>query len=239
MENNSSKPILIIGSGKSSSQIDWDWLNNNKDKIDTFAMNSSYKIFQKLNFYPTYYANLDNVVIVSHKEKLQALLDMKKIKKCYYLDNVKFKENETYCKVSKKQPPWDGVSKNISNFHTWANTGSDCVQLAIMMGYKEIYIIGVDGYVEKIKEARYTSNNTLVIKKTPKDNPNYWFPEYQEKGDSYNIPNATMWHKPGWDYSSKICKSLNIKYYNLSMNKNYITTIPFISYDKFKKRIEN
>ena len=231
----SKNPILIIGNGKSAGQIDWEWLKSKKDKLDTFGINSAYKTYEKLDFYPTYYANLDNVVIKSHKDKLQDLLDKKKLKSVFYLSNVTFRENETYCKINKVGHPWKGISKNTNEFHTWANTGSDCVQLAIMLGYKEIYIIGVDGYVEKINEASLTNNRTLVMKETPKDNPNYWFAEYQEKGDEFNIPNANMWHVPGWDYSSKVCKALKIKYYNLSTTKNYITSIPFMKYKKFKK----
>lgn len=232
------KPILIIGNGKSAGQIDWDWCRNNRDKFDTFGINSAYKMYEKLNFYPTYYANLDNVVIKSHSDKLQELLDTKLIRKCFYLSNVEFIENETYYKLHKVGKPWQGLSNSNLAFNTWANTGSDCVQLALMLGYKEIYIIGVDGYVEKIDEARLTNNRTLVIEETPKDNPNYWFAEYQEKGDEYNIPNASRWHKPGWDYSNAVCDKLGVKYFNLSTTRDYITTIPFMNYDEFVARIE-
>lgn len=233
------KPILIIGNGKSASQIDWTWLNNNKNKIDTFGINSAYKIYNKLNFYPTYYANLDSIVIKSHSKQLQKLLNLKKIKKCFYLNNINFIKNETYYKLCKVPPGWNGISTSNLRFHTWANTGSDCVQLALMMGYKDIYIIGVDGYVEKIKESTQTNKNTLIMKETPKDNPNYWFAEYQEKGDEYNIPHANKWHIPGWDYSAHVCKKLNINYKNLSLNKNYVKSIEFMDYLSFKYKIEN
>ena len=70
------RPILIIGNGGSASKIDWEWLRS--ADLDTFGMNSAYKRYEELSFYPTYYANLDDVVIVSHKERLQQLLDKKK-----------------------------------------------------------------------------------------------------------------------------------------------------------------
>lgn len=230
-------PILIIGNGKSAGQIDWEWLKSKKNELDTFGINSAYKTYEKLDFFPTYYANLDNIVIKSHKANLQQLLDKKKIKKCFYLSNVKFNENDTYCRINKVGHAWRGVSRSTNEFHTWANTGSDCVQLAIMLGYKEIYIIGIDGYVEKINEAVITKNNTLVMKETPKDNPNYWFSEYQEEGDEFNIPNAERWHVPGWSYSSKVCDFLKIKYFNLSTTKDYIKSIPFMDYKDFVKKI--
>jgi len=231
-------PVLIIGNGKSAAQIDWKWLKSKKASLDTFGINSAYKMYSKLDFYPTYYANLDNVVIVNHRDRIQKLLDLKKIKRCFLLSNAKFKENDTYRKICKSGRAWAGVSKDTRHFDSWANTGSDCVQLAIMMGYKEIYIIGIDGYIEKINEAKLTHYNTLIIKETPTDNPNYWFPEYQEKGDEYNIPNAKYWHVPGWDYSAKICKEKSVKYYNLSTTKDYIKSVPFMDYNDFVKKFE-
>ena len=82
----------------------------------------------------------------------------------YPESQYKFKENETYVPII-KNGVWK-LSKNCKDFKSIANTGSDCVQLAVMMGYREIYIIGVDGYVEKINEANEVIVNgrkTLVM----------------------------------------------------------------------------
>ena len=242
------KPILIIANGKSAGKINWDWLKQNSDKLDTFGMNSAYKIYEKLDFYPTYYANMDDVVLVSHKKKLQDLLNKKRIQKCFYLkwcgflkypkSYYTFEENETYIPII-KNGGWK-LSRSPTNFSSWSNTGSDCVQLAIMMGYREIYIIGVDGYIEKINEAKTVMKNgrkTFIIKKTPEDNPNYFFKEYQEEGEEYNPPDAIKWHVPGWENANKYCKLMDIKLLNMS-NPNYIKSIPFIDYENFKKNIE-
>merc|ERR1711871_369075 len=204
-------------------------------------MNSAYKIYEKLGFYPTYYANMDDVVLVSHKKKLQELLDKKKINKCFYLkwcsflkypkEKYNFNENSSYVPIIKTGG--GRLSTSTNTFSSWANTGSDCVQLAVMMGYRDIYIIGVDGYVEKIKEAKEVIKNgrrTFVIKENPKDNPNYFFAEYQEKGEEYNPPDAIKWHVPGWETANKFCKLLSIKLLNMS-NPEYIKSIPFIKYE--------
>lgn len=239
------KPILIIGNGKSASKIDWEWLKI--ANIDTFGMNSAYKMYSKLDFYPTYYANLDDVVIISHKKNLQKLLDEKKINKYYYLkwcswikyprESYNFQENERYYGVVKTG--LNKLSATHNNFHSWGNTGSDCVQLAIMLGYSEIYIIGIDGYVEKITQAKELVVNrrkTLVMDETPKDNPNYWFAEYQEKGEEFNFPNEKTAHVPGWNFSKMVCDKLNIKYNNLS-NPEYIKSIPHMDYKDFVNKI--
>jgi len=152
-----------------------------------------------------------------------------------------FNENETYVPIIKSARSAYKLSSNTNKFSSWSNTGSDCVQLAIMMGYREIYLIGVDGYVEKIQEAEeYIQNGrrTLIIKKTPADNPNYFFKEYQEAGDEYNPPNEKTAHRPGWKTVTNYCKLMNINILNMS-NRDYIKSIPFIDYDTFKNNIEN
>src|SRR6185312_5978190 len=41
-------------------------------------------------------------------------------------------------------------------------------------------------------EAEPTSGVGLIIRETPKDNPNYFFDDYQRAGDRYNIPNPEV-----------------------------------------------
>lgn len=230
MQNN---PLFVICNGKSAADIDFELLK--KSNIDTFAMNSAYKKFDELNFFPDYYSNLDSVVIKSHRNNLQKIMDKRNIKKCFYLSTVNFKYSRNYYKIIKTHLPWKGLSPSNINFSSWANTGSDCVQLALMMGYKQIYIIGVDGYTEMIDQSKLTNNHTLVITETPKDNPNYWFNTYQEKDDEYNIPNAERWHIPGWNYTKKVCDVLKVPIKNLSHNKNYVKCMEFSTFNKIIK----
>ena len=109
--NRIQKPILIICNGKSAKDINWDWVKKNENKFDTFGMSGAYCIFDQMNLYPTYYANLDEEFLVSHKNELQRILDEKRCKKCFYLKNHAeqkdisdcyiFNENETYIGVQK------------------------------------------------------------------------------------------------------------------------------------------
>jgi hypothetical protein len=53
-----------------------------------------------------------------------------------------------------------------------------------------VYLLGIDcNYVEILDEAEKGQGTELTIVKTPKDNPNYFFDDYQQPGDQYNIPN--------------------------------------------------
>lgn len=249
----SKKPILIICNGKSAEQINWEWLKNNKDKIDTFGCNSAYRKFLELDFHPTYYANLDDIVIRSHKQNLQKYLDMNLCQKYFYLRSVpwvndsdkefKFKETSNYVPIHKmpitpnfnKTPV---VSSLFNEFQSWANTGCDCVQISIMLGYTEIYVIGVDGYIEKVNGS-VSIGHVLKIEDDSVNNPNYWFEGYQKKDDYYNIPNADKWHVPSWKSLALLCKdNRKIKIFNMSYNRDYIDDcLPHITYDNFVQKL--
>ena len=236
------KPILIICNGKTTNNLDFDWLKENKNNIDTFCMNNSYKKFTELDFYPTYYACLDNIVIKSQKKDIDNLLELNKIDKCfllqkYWLDpnfNCEFK-NKNFISINKTNSLLkNNIEKNtFENFYTLGNTGADCVMISLMLGYKNIYIIGVDGYVEKINECKEI-NNILEITKTPVDNPNYWFNTYQEEGEKYNYPNCETIHKKGWEYLSKYSDNI----INLS-NKNYLNYFKFNEIKTFYNNLNN
>jgi hypothetical protein len=96
--------------------------------------------------------------------------------------------------------------------------------------------ISVDGYVEIIKESEKKHGIVYQIKETPMDNPNYWFSNYQEKGEIYNLPNQSFAHVPGWNKAIEVCKKNKITLYNLS-NNNY-TNMSKIRLCDFYKIIE-
>lgn len=194
-------------------------------------MNASYKVFKELDFYPTYYANLDQTVIQSHQKQIQELMNINKIQKMFLHDYVQFDPHITYTPIHKTFPITKDISTSFDDFHSWMNTGSDSVQIAIMLRYKTIYVIGVDGYIERIPEAKQLDGIVWEITETPKENPNYWFAHYQEKGERYNLPNAHTAHIPGWKKTINYCKNNAIQLLDLSFG-NY-TNIPKISYKEF------
>lgn len=236
------KPILIICNGPSAAQIDWEWLKTQRDRLDTFGMNNAYKMYNKLDFYPTYYANLDNIVIQSHKNKIQELLQLNKIQKLFLHSVCNFEPHITYQRIT-KLPQQKGefferdgdLSTNFDEFHSWMNTGSDAVQISIIMGYKTIYLIGADGYREQIKEAKHLHGIMYEITETPTFNPNYWFPDYLEKGDRYNAP--TSEYLPGWKKTWLVCKKNNINLFNLSRKNTYSEYMPMVEYADFRKHL--
>ena len=52
--------------------------------------------------------------------------------------------------------------------------------------------------MEHIEGVKLTKDNRLEVTDNITDNPNYWFGDYQQKGDRYNIPNAEKFHLIPW-----------------------------------------
>ena len=64
--------------------------------------------------------------------------------------------------------------------------------------------------MEFIPECVKLNDGTLKIVQEIKDNPNYYFDDYQRVGDIYNIPNAKSVHHLSWFHIRNICILYNI-----------------------------
>lgn len=190
------KRIAILGNGPSLRNVEF-----HKFKIDTIGMNAAYRYWDKIGWFPTYYCCLDAVVLNSHKKEIYHLIKDGKIKKFFLRKNIlktypdlkDYKNVYFYENVRKKQP-----------FRTsHITTGTLSVRFAMFLKYKKIYLFGIDcNYKNYVNGCQLNNNKTLTIKKEIKDNPNYFFKDYQQKNDKYNIPNH------GKKY---ICKCRNCK----------------------------
>jgi hypothetical protein len=201
--------IYILGNGPSLKNCDFNFL---KDKT-TFALNSSYKKFAELDFYPTYFGCFDPKLIECHYDKFVKLMnDNNKIKNFFFLNennkgqkqfSSKDENNSRYQKINFLPPQKSYINKSSFNkFYKMHNSGATAALISIILGYKKIILLGCDGnYVEQIPETRLidASTKTLQILETPKKNPNYWFDNYQEKGEIYSVPDGNSCHMKGWE----------------------------------------
>jgi hypothetical protein len=84
------------------------------------------------------------------------------------------------------------------------SSGANAAQCGILMGYKRIILVGCDcNYVERVEgseEIKEGLKGELRMSKTPKENPNYWFNDYQREGDVYNLPKANTFQMNSWKY---------------------------------------
>ena len=232
-----------MGNGPSLGDI----MNNSKNlefikKHDTFGLNAAYRVYKKYNFYPTYFGCFDYVVNKSHKKSFEDLvLEDNDIKEFYFIgDRMKrqnlFKEsvynNNKFKKFNFIPTPVDSFSKMSNDFRAFFNAGSsggNALQIGIMKGYKRIVLLGCDcNYVEEIEGVKKHINHVLELKKNLKHNPNYWFADYQKKGDMFNPPGTSKYQMGSWRNMASYCPS-DVEIINCSE----VSLIPYFKKEKF------
>lgn len=207
------KRAFILGNGPS---LNIDDINSIKDEI-TFAANKIFLAFAETQWRPTYYCVEDNLVLLQNFEKINN-----------YKESIKLFPNS----LLRLKPPID--SSIYFNFHEqafypnfpkisndpfkglyWGSTiVFTMIQLAIFMGVKEIYLIGVD-FNFTIPEN--SKNNLQEL--TYNNENNHFHKEYRQPGERWNVPNLHMQQK-SFESIKLFCESNDIKIYNLSRETN-------------------
>lgn len=149
---------FIIGNGPSLTAEDLDKL---REEI-TFASNRIYNIFDKTEWRPTYYLAVDSDFIKYNYEIIKGIQS-----KYIFLSNIyqiplnDKPENIVYINEYAKFPvnKWDDtsafVSEDVSKFFSIGYTVTfTAMQLALYMGFKEIYLLGVDFSYSIIRDSR-------------------------------------------------------------------------------------
>lgn len=244
--------LFVLGNGPSLKKI----MDNPKyleilKGNDTFALNSSYRIFQQYNFWPTYFGCFDYIVNESHKDSFEKLvLEDNLIKEFFFIGNQQKQQNLFSIDVVNNprfinfnfNPLFEGkfteISKNFYEFFNAGSSGANALQIGLMYGYKNIILLGCDcNYVEVLKEASFIDNSNckLIITEDVKSNPNYWFDSYQQKGDVYNLPQSNNIQLISWENIFNTYSAGKTNIYNCSP----ISKIPFFKKIDFTEIITN
>lgn len=144
------KRCFIVGNGPSLTINDLEKIKGE----DSFAVNRIYKLFDKTDWRPTYYFSQDDRIVDEIVSDLPIMLKecqgvfvnscgydlvSKEIKKSnnmnfIYIDNI----HDTF-------PELPSFSFNVTaHFVEGYTVAYACIQMAVYMGYSEIYIIGTD-----------------------------------------------------------------------------------------------
>ena len=191
------KTLILMGNGPSLKDVDFDMLEG----FDTFGLNSAYRAYERMNWWPTYHGCFDYRVTECHRENFVNLIENSSIKRCFYIVNISDSPNLQYINMKEygSTNKWNNKLSDYDEFHDNGNSGANASSAAICMGYEKIILIGVDcNYVEFVEGSKKDGAG-LIIEKTPDINPNYWFDDYQQAGDKYNVPRGTDFHLPTWN----------------------------------------
>lgn len=197
---------FIVGNGPSLRAEDLEKIH--QKNIPSFAFNRIYLMFDKTNWRPTYYVSQDEKTLLNCKETVN---DMKLDHKFFplflkYYHNINIKNAYYYgFKSSVKGIPVfsEDISKYIGRSTTVAYTAA---QIAVYMGFKKIYLIGIDHNFSLYKNEK----GELVKNETVKD---YFTDEYnKDKGELYipSLGNSTNAFK----VMRRFCDDNNIEVYN-------------------------
>lgn len=252
---NKENTIFILGNGPSLADV-----MCNPEKLNilkqyhTFGFNAAYRKFDELNFYPTYFGCCDPKLIKTHLENFKKLIYNSPIKKHFFLNHIQRDPNPPFTKEDIEQGTYQKINfvmenfdatnylehvqnSTFDNFYNVPSTGANAVNMSIIMGYKNIILLGCDcNYKEFLKEAKITNEEIeeLTITETPDKNENYWFDDYQQKGDIFTIPGGPTNHMKAWETIKKVSDYHKVRLVNCSP----ISKIQCIPKSTFEKEIE-
>ncbi len=223
--------LVVMGNGPSLKEVNFELLNN----FDCFGLNSAYRAYERLNWWPKYHGCFDHVVTRSHSQNFKNLIEGKNpIERFFYLEDLS--QSEKLQKINllpfRSSNKWNNSEADFENFNDGGNSGINACQVGVCLGYKKIILVGVDcNYVEHISGVKETREGHLEVTEDLSENPNYWFGDYQQKGDKYNVPRAEKFHLIPWEEFSIKAKVKGIEIINCS-SKTKLDCFPISTLEK-------
>lgn len=171
---------FVIGNGPSLNKEDLDTLKDNN--AFTFASNRIYKMYDKTNWRPSFYSVCDEKLYIDNSETIDRLNETAKFLPLDIAHVVRDKSKYYFFarypfKLFSKYPTF---KNNILHKFGEGNTVTyHLIQLAVCMGFKEIYLLGCDfSYNIGVDQ------NGKIIKDSGQKN----YP-WKEESVLYNLPN--------------------------------------------------
>ncbi len=152
---------FIIGNGPSLSSEDLSVLH--QKNIDSFAVNRIFMIFPQTDWRPTYYVSTDAVLIrgiLEDVKKIPAEDKFIPLQNRYY-QGIEVPGAHYFFRNDKREKDQqEGFSLDCTEqVNTRGTVTIDCMQLAMHMGYRNIYLLGVDHNFDKV----ITENGEVII----------------------------------------------------------------------------
>lgn len=164
---------FILGNGPSINRTDLSPLKNEW----TFATNRFYLKFSQTDFRPSYYAVVNEHVITQFIQEI-AELPMPKFLTWNLRHIIPDKDGILLYPQLRRSVFSPDPTRGISAGYTVTFI---CMQLAFFMGFKSVYLLGVDHYFETKGQA-----NLLVTSQS--DDPNHFHPSYFGVGVRWQLP---------------------------------------------------
>ena len=222
---------FVIGNGPSLTAEDLTTLH--EKNIDCFAVNRIFKIFPQTAWRPTYYVSTDAVLVRDILDDVNAMPVEHKfipLQNKYYL-GIKVKGAHYFIRndVRTNDPPEKFSLDCTKQVNIRGTVTIACIQLAIHMGYRHIYLLGVDHNFDKI----ITEDGEIIIDPSVK---NYFCEGYDD-----DVQNEVQ-HDIGWTTKSyrdvrHFCGDHGIEVLNAT-RKTKLDAFGTIAFEEAVSRIE-
>lgn len=206
--------IFILGNGPSLNNTPLHILENEK----VLCTNRFNLMLERLNYTPEFYACIDDRVLSTIQNDIQEISQKvdyvflplihpssgknfykiyKNIKNVYWLILNKFGYS--------LDMPYIGINKSVTNCS---------LQIAAFMGFKEIYLLGVDLDYEDHKSVKKENRRDWTSEND--DDPNHFDPRYFGKGTKYHHPRLDETFKK-WEEAKEFFEKNGVKIYNATV----------------------
>jgi uncharacterized Rossmann fold enzyme len=206
---------FIIGNGPSLNQTNLDLL----DGEVTFATNGIFLKFEDTRFRPTFYVVEDHLVGEDRYTEINQLRGFTKLAPYYLAYCLEDGDDIIYYnhRGRKSFPYGFDFSTNAEEItYTGCTVTFSCMQLAYYMGFKNIYLIGVDmSYVipEQVKKANEYDTEILDMEV---DDPNHFIPNYFGRGYRWHDPNVDKMEQ-AYIEARKVTDQLGVRIINATV----------------------
>lgn len=212
---------FIIGNGPSLEIRHLDRLHQNREV--TFASNKIFLAFEQTQWRPTYYSAEDYNIVIPYKETLEAFPKSTIVFLPDYLDYLtpRLKAALYYHMIWHIPRVKEFDYPNPPEFSPNALLGiySGCtvsyilIQLAWFMGFREIYLLGMDFNYTVPRNATQEKPGSFIT--TGQEN-NHFIKNYLQPGDHWSVPRVPMMLK-AMEAAANYAQSHGGKIYDLSL----------------------
>ena len=206
---------FIIGNGPSINKTD---LNLLKNEV-SFATNGIFLKFPDTDFRPTIYVVEDHLVGEDRYEEINNLEIEYKLAPFYLAYCLEEDENVIYYNHRSRvsYPHGFDFSTNAEEItYTGCTVTFSCMQLAYYMGFKEIYLVGVDMSYQIPEKVKKMNEYDTEILDMDFDDPNHFASDYFGRGYRWHDPNVDKMEE-AYKEARKVTEQNNVKIFNATI----------------------
>lgn len=230
---------FIMGNGPSLNQMDLELF---KDEI-VWGSNRCYLLFDRISWRPKFYVAVDKRVVPDNADEINALSYQLPATLFFFPVSFVYKNtlhsSENVCwynevNLSEDNLPYSMFSVNAADMvYSVRSVTVAMLQLAVYLGFNQIYLIGCDTSYTVPKTIKYENGNSELLISRSEDHNHF---------DSSYFGEGKKWHEPHvdrmifhYEQSKKVCDELGVNVYNATVGGN-LEVFPRVDYRSLFKQ---